>query len=182
VFSVDHCRLDPWLATERLLDRLTTVHSPCSEPVEDRFFAWHALPLREWFAGMVAARNYLIDRNRCWTGSESFLDVGSGYGTKLALAAEMGWRVQGVERHGPYREVSRRLFPEIPVVVAEAASFGGYSGFDLVYSYRLCVDLEDQRRLTDHIVSEMAPGGLLFLAGGPDPVGLRHVTGQVWVV
>lgn len=173
--------LDPWLATEKVLHHLAEVQG-VPGPKEERYYAWHPLPLQEWYAGMTLAQKYLIDRNRCWTGEESFLDVGSGYGIKLALAEALGWRPFGIERYQPYASVSTRLFPNIDVQVVNAFEYESYDKFDLVYSYRLCIDLDDQRQLTSHIVSRMKPGALFFFAGGPDPVGLTRVGDSVWAV
>lgn len=173
--------LDPWFAYDEVLNSLD--YPPGPHPEETSFYGWHPLPLHEWLPAMVAARDHLVEERRCWTGDEAFLDVGSGTGTKLALASALGWgRVEGVEHHASYAELSRHRWPDHPVTVAAAVDFDRYDEFDLVYSYRLCVDLGDQRELTALIAERMRVGALLFAAGGPDPDYLVEVAPGVWQV
>ncbi len=167
-------------AIDGLLRRYESTLLPPT-PDESRLYGWEPLPLREFINGMDVARQHLIDRNKCWTGNERFLDAGSGIGTKLFLAQAFGWQVVGIERHVPYIEVSRRMFPELFVAGGDAFEYPDYSDFDLVYTYRLCVNDDEQRQLIAHIVQQMHKGALLFSARW-DPVGLAPLGSQVWVI
>lgn len=170
---------DAWGAVQRLIDHYETQALPSEAPSESMFYGYRPLPLSEFFVGMEVARQCLIERNRCWSGEERFLDVGCGIGAKMVLAQALGWQVEGVERWLPYAAVAQNV---APVYAGEATTFSHYDSFDLVYVYRLCVDLDDERRLVEMITSQMKSGALLFHAGGPDPVGLEHVGDLVWQV
>ena len=150
-------------------------------PDESTFYAWEPLPMSEFLPGITRAREWLIERNKCWTGEESFLDVGAGIGTKLAVASLLGWTVEGCEHHVPYIELASRLFPHVPITLGEAFDFDRYDEFDVVYSYRLCVDDDKQRELTQWIVQQMRSGSLFFSPCW-QPEGLRPLGAQVWAV
>jgi SAM-dependent methyltransferase len=109
-----------------------------------------------------------------------FLDVGSGIGSKLFLASQSGWEAHGLESRAEYALVSKQLFPDLPVELGDAFAYQAYDQFDLIYSYRLCVDPDHQDCLNDIIAKQMKPGALFFSAGGPWPDWLEHVGGQVW--
>jgi SAM-dependent methyltransferase len=146
------------------------------------FHGWISLSLNEFFAGMEIAQQYLIDRNKCWTTKEKFLDVGSGIGEKLALAHAMGWDVAGIELRQEYIDQSIKLWPDFPVERANAFVWDNYDQFDLVYFYRPCVEEDLQGHLTNYIISKMKPGALLFGADIPEPQGLIHIAEQVWEI
>jgi 2-polyprenyl-3-methyl-5-hydroxy-6-metoxy-1,4-benzoquinol methylase len=128
----------------------------------------------EFLAGMTIVSNAGSGRR--------FLDVGSGIGTKLALASSLEFDVHGIECYSPYIEVSKRLFPDLPVTHCTAEVFDRYDRFDVVYCYRPCVKPEDQNALNRHISERMRSGALLFNVGGPSPLWLEHVDGEVWRV
>ena len=153
---------------------------PDERPGDTKFFDYHLLPVAEWGNSMEVARRALVDARRYWTGEERFLDVGCGIGSKLRLASAIGWKVSGIERWEPYANVARRAGFDVQTV--EASDYLSYFDFDLVYMYRLCVDIEAEEELVRLIVDRMAPGTLLFHAGGPDPTYLDHVGEHVWWV
>lgn len=138
---------------------------------DDEGFDLHSLPMGEFLRGMAACGE-----------PGSFIDLGCGVGTKLAVTHHLGWRVTGVERHPDYAAAARRLVPEAEIVTGDALDVD-LSGYDVVYSYRLMVDLEAQHELNAAIVRRMRPGALYFCAGS-DPVGLQpvDVPANVWRV
>lgn len=159
--------LDSALAVDQTVMRLESLlFTPHGD---DDGFDLHSLPLREFLAGMAAC-----------APPGSFLDLGCGIGTKLVLARMLGWDVTGVERHGDYAKVARRLVPEATITVGDAwtAELGS---FDIVYSYRLMVDLDAQHALNRSIAHRMRPGALYFCPGS-DPAGLEPVGPSVWRV
>lgn len=160
-------RHDPALAVDQTVMRLEagwfTPHG------DDAGFDLHPLPMGEFLAGMAVCGE-----------PGRFVDLGCGVGTKLAVAHFLGWQVSGVERHADYAAAARRLVPEADVVVGDAWDVE-LDGFDVVYSYRLCVALAAQQVLNAAIVARMRPGGLFFCAGS-DPVGLKPVGLGVWRV
>lgn len=172
---------DDWGAVQALVERLQDVVVPSiSTTQSDISYPWVSLPLNEFLAGMKVAQQYLIDRNKCW-GEHKFLDVGSGIGTKMHLAYSLGWNPSGIELRQPYITTSKWLFPEFPVELTDAHDYDKYAEYDLIYMYRPCIDLEDQRRLTNYIISLMKPDTLLFIAGGPDP-HLKEIGQGVWLI
>jgi SAM-dependent methyltransferase len=156
-----------------VIDELELSAVPKPTPPEDVWYAWQPLPLLDFFRGLSIVAKVAPD-------AKTFLDVGSGIGTKLALARLSGYVATGVEHHEPYASASRRLFPGEEVIVAEAEGFDGYSRYDVVYSYRICVNPDHQSRLNRVIADQLRPGALFFSAGGPYPDWLTHVGGQVW--
>ena len=153
---------------------------PSAEPSKSQFYEWFPLPLAEWGTSMELAQRTLIEERHYWSGDERFLDVGCGIGTKMRLAELMGWSASGLEYWEPYAQVARGH--GLDVTVTEASGFEGYDTFDLVYIFRLCVELDDEAALTAHIASRMRLGALLFHAGGPDPDWLEHIGESVWRV
>lgn len=138
---------------------------------DDTGFDLHSLPVHEFLAGLAACGE-----------PGRFVDLGCGVGTKLLIAHLLGWQTHGVERHADYAAAARRLVPEATVAVGDAWQ-ADLAGFDVVYSYRLMVDLDAQHELNASIVKRMSPGALFFCAGS-DPDGLEPVTAgsSVWRV
>ena len=141
-------------ALDGVLRRLEEPWLPPS-PDESVHYGYEPLGLAEFLAGLEVCAAH--------TQGRRFLDLGCGIGRSMLLALLMGWDVTGVEHHRPYAEVARRLVPEATVVEREAEEFEGYAAFDVVYSFRLCVEDEDQRGLERLIVSRMRPGSIVFL-------------------
>lgn len=148
-------------------------------PTDDAtFYAHYPLPVPEFAAGMAAC-------DAVFTGSpRSFVDLGCGFGGKLVIAHYLGWDATGVEINPEYVVVARRLAREAAIICADVTTFltaFDLTAFDVVYSYRLCVDLDAQRELNALIASRMRPGALYFCAGS-DPVGLEPAGLGVWRV
>jgi SAM-dependent methyltransferase len=150
------------------------------KPEQDRFFTYQPLALSEWLPNMTLAHAHLVAVNRCWSGEESFLDVGCGIGGKLRLAEAMGWHASGIERWEPYAK--HAIGAGFKVTVMDAAMYDGYDKFDVVYVYRPMVQEDDERGLTKVIVERMKPGAILFHAGNPSPEGLHHIGQELWLV
>lgn len=137
----------------------------------DGFFGNHPLPLSEFL------RNMDFIGEPC----KSFLDIGSGAGTKLLLARYLGWsEVAGVERDPQLSEFSRRLVPEAMIIDGDAFDVE-WGDFDVVYSYRLCQDLKRQDELAAHIYEMAEPGTLIVYPGAEFPFG-EYLGESVWRV
>jgi SAM-dependent methyltransferase len=154
--------------------------SKTPHPIIDRNHTYQPLSVAEFMNNMLLARGYLIATNNCWTGNETFLDVGCGIGGKLRLAEALGWNVCGVERWEPYAQ--HAIKAGFRVAVRDAALYETYDKFDVVYMYRPMIQEDDERDLTKHIVEQMKPGAILFHAGNPSPEGLHHIGEQLWLV
>jgi SAM-dependent methyltransferase len=162
-------------ATQELIERFEAQFLPRT-PYDDDWYGWISLRLDYFYAGMVAAREALGE------GGHRFLEVGSGIGSKLCLAHALGWDATGLERHAPYVEASRRLFPHVTVLEGSAEDFMEFADFDLVYAARVAIDRTRQARILRRMVDEMKPGALLFAPSvdGPYPEWLEHLGGFVW--
>lgn len=136
-------------------------------------YGWEPLPLFDFLEGMRVAANATTGRR--------FLDVGSGIGEKLEIAAMLGWTPQGVEVDPALAADSRTYWPH-KVVVCDAFEFDGYDEFDLIYCYRPLINPVDQDTLNRVIVEGARSGTVLFFAGGPYPQELTQLGAQVWKI
>jgi SAM-dependent methyltransferase len=93
--------------------------------------------------------------------ARSFLDVGCGPGTKMALARHFyGLEVSGIEIDPQMASQARK---HGSVVTGDALSVppGFYSGWDLIWLYRPFRDSTLERQLEERIMREMKPGQIL---------------------
>ena len=163
-------RHDPALAVDQALQRLESLlYEPHGD---DTGFDLHSLPMHEFLMGMSVCGQ-----------PGRFMDLGCGIGTKMLVALMLGWEVEGVERHDDYAEVARRLLPDSFIDTWDIWRNGmpNLTSFDVVYSYRLMTDLDDQHELNRRIVKRMRPGALYFCAGS-EPQGCDEVGHGVWRV
>jgi SAM-dependent methyltransferase len=165
---------DAIAAIQRLIERLEANYTPTGPKDDLNWYGWIGLPIAVFLEGMLAARRIL------GVGRHRFLDVGSGIGTKLILAHELGWATTGIERWRPYVEVSRHLVPFAKVHVGDGARYMSYGAHDLVYLYGIAVDPGDHEAINRHIARQLKPGALFFCARRPFPEGLEHVAELVW--
>lgn len=132
------------------------------------FYGYNVLPLWEFFAGLEGIEP-----------AGSFLDLGSGLGTKLFLARMLGWeRIVGVEHDPRLVQLARSLVPEAEIHQADASTWD-CSGYDLIYTFRLCLSLTVQDELGDHIAGTADPGTLVFYCGADFNYGER-INDWVW--
>lgn len=116
----------------------------------------------------------------------SFLEVGSGIGTKCEYARRCGLSVLGVELQAPYAEVAAAL--GVPTLLMDARDFTGYGSFGIVYVNCPLRDDAREAALEAHVRREMQSGSVLIQANdcGP-PQGWRTVLEEqsafrgVWV-
>lgn len=135
----------------KLQDELTPVHQHQSD-----WFAWQSLPLNDFFKGMQ------LIRDKLGPGRHKFIDVGSGIGTKLYLADCLGFEPYGIERNADYVAVSSKLFPEYPIYLVDALTFGKFGQFDVIYTFRIARDESLQQEINKYIVSNMKDGAIYF--------------------
>ena len=141
----------------------------------DAWYDWLSLPLTTYFQGMRAVRAY------CGPGRHRYLEVGSGIGTKLALAHALGYHATGIEHHAAYVDVSRRLVPHCPVIEGDAThQHGAYSSADIIYNYSIAIDPQRHQQVNEHIVANMRSGALYFTARRPFPDHLTPIADNVW--
>jgi SAM-dependent methyltransferase len=94
--------------------------------------------------------------------SPRFLDCGSGFGFVAALARELGFAVTGVEVEPSYVEISRRLFPSVPVVEGDLLAFDRFGEFDVVHYYGPFADEAVEARFERRVEEALRPGGVIL--------------------
>jgi SAM-dependent methyltransferase len=150
---------------------------PPKDPDAIERFSYIPLALEPFLKGMALCREVL------GLGRHRFLEVGSGIGTKAALAHALGFDAYGLEYHEPYVDVAHRLFPHVNYACGDARDpHLDYDEFDVVYCYRVAVNRDVQGKINRRIADDLHPGALFFSASGsgPYPEWLEHVDGLVW--
>jgi SAM-dependent methyltransferase len=171
-------------ATQALINRLEAHHTPPGPTQDPNWYSWIPLPHDTFLQGLLQARQIL---NRYGTpppsGRYTFLDVGSGIGTKLIIAHELGYHPTGIERWQPYIEVSRKIAPFAPVIHANANDIAvavGLRQFDLIHYYGCAPDPDRDGHIKQRITNAMKPGSILFTTRKPYPDHLERVAPFLW--
>jgi hypothetical protein len=161
-------------ALQRLVERLEAQLTPRGPTMDEDWYGWIPLPIATFLENMHSARHLM------GPGRHSFLDIGSGIGTKLILAHELGFEAHGVERWPAYANTSRQIAPFAEVRVCDAAQLGSYHAYDLVYLYGIATSQAEHDRINRQITSRMRRGALFFCARQPFPAWLEHLGGLIW--
>jgi SAM-dependent methyltransferase len=142
-------------------------------PADNDFYIWDPLPWAHFIDGIRIASEASEGRR--------FLDVGCGFGTKLAYMNYLGWETAGIDKWPHYIDGARELCPFSTVTLADLFDIDIFDA-DVVYTYRPGRTDETQAKVEEHIVSQMPPGALLFLAcRQPDQaLPLQHIAGEIW--
>jgi SAM-dependent methyltransferase len=119
----------------------------------------------------VTARHRLIARWRRrrvvknfppWRGQGRLLDVGCATGRFLQQMAAVGWRVSGIELDPEAAAKARTVTPD--VVVGDPAELElPAAAFDLVTAFHVVEHLPDPATALRHMLSWLAPGGLMIV-------------------
>lgn len=121
-----------------------------------------------------------------WEGErrKTFIDVGCGVGTKVAIAAEAGFDASGIEITPKYVAVAKRLVANTkmgyvfnslrypPTIHLGNALKHDYSNYDVIYFYWPIQHQPTERRLEAKMFRE-AKRGTLFIANG-------YQLGKLW--
>jgi SAM-dependent methyltransferase len=92
----------------------------------------------------------------------SFIDVGSGIGTKLLFASKiMRCSLTGIEITRKYIEIAKKIVPQAKLIHKDALRFD-YSAFDIIYFYRPLCDAKKQRELENRIVNTAKSGAYIL--------------------
>lgn len=161
-------------AVANVMDRLERAWYP--NEIVDVSEAWdyQAWPVDKFLAGLEVAAGL--------TEGRKFLDVGSGIGTKLALASEMGWEPHGVEFRAQYAAMTSYICPEASVAQMDARALTTYGTFDLVYAY-LPLRGPLMLGLVAEITRQAKATAVLFLPETDDLGGLgwKRAADAIWV-
>lgn len=133
-------------------------------PNDPQWHAYEALPFWDFLAAIRRASEL--------TDGRTFLDVGCGIGTKLAIMYSLGWTVTGIDHHLPYVEAARELVPEATVEHGEILEQTTFQS-DLVYLYRPARPLDLEIELEQYVLDRVSPGTVCFFPLRHDP--------EVWV-
>jgi hypothetical protein len=150
--------MDPALEA---LEREWTGHKLAGAHVQEGCLGWLPYPLREWRLLMEAARaNGALG---------PYLELGSGIGTKVLAARDLGYDGYGVENN--------------PVLVREAERLGAQTALDdvrtasvvhagIVYVNHPLAAEEDEMALERRVQAELKPGAVLIqVRSGHHPHG-----------
>lgn len=121
----------------------------------------------------------------------AFLDVGCGGGMKVALAATMFDRADGLDYDAGYVEVANRNLQAMSAFrcrafEADGLSFAGYDEYDVVYFFQPMQDIEGLLALERQIAANLRDGAVLIApyAGfvwRAEALGCRQVAAGVYV-
>lgn len=151
-------------AMSDMFDRLERAWYPAETVDISESWDYQAWPVDEFMAGLEVCAKM--------TDGREFIDVGSGIGTKMALAARMGFNVYGIEFRAQYSAMTSYLCPEGRVYDIDARGFSRYGSFDVIYAY---LPLRRMNALLEHMLPMVKPTAVLFL---PECDGLY---GRGWV-
>jgi SAM-dependent methyltransferase len=164
-----------WVASvDQAVNRLERLLAPRPTYTEaSEFYGYEPLPLDVFLAGLSALGV---------PGGRSYLEVGCGIGTKLAIASAAGWEATGLELDAETAAVAAKLVPEAIVTVEDARDFTGYGAFDAVFMFKPLMKDVAQAALERLIVAQMAPGSLAFFAHAVEKDLGAEVARHVWAV
>ncbi len=107
---------------------------------------------------------------------DRFLEIGSGPGSKMLIARELfGLEVHGIEFNPEYAREAVSL--GLHVMTGDAADFGDYHRYDLIWFHRPFRDPDSQAALEKRVWDDMAPGAVVITANleGPPPPDRFHI-------
>ena len=140
-------------------------------PFESQAIVWRPVLKRHQkdkpaFQG-AAGLHYNVFRQVVPWRRGSLLDVGCATGDFLEAMARFGWRVQGVEPHGPSAEQANRRLAgyadqAVRVGTLEQAGFPD-AAFDVITLWHVIEHLPDPRRTLQEIRRILKPGGLCLI-------------------
>ena len=124
----------------------------------------------------------LICQARKLTSGRSFIDIGCGIGTKLAIACAIGLEVAGLDFRPEYLELAGRVAPGAELLLGDAEAFDGYDRFDVVYSFQILTEFEPLEALEHLYAERIAPGAVLVLLGRWDAElpELERLAPEIW--
>jgi trans-aconitate methyltransferase len=92
-------------------------------------------------------------------GANRFLDLGAGIGTKVKIAAQMGYGAMGVDIIPAYISEARRI--GAPVTFCDVRK-APVAGFAVVYMNHPLADQAEQNALEARVLAELSPAAVLI--------------------
>jgi len=127
-------------------------------PLSDRPQSWGFV---SWDTAEVM-RELRLARSATQARRPTFLECGSGLGFVGAMAAELGFKVTGIEISPAYIDVSRTLFPTLAIEQADLETFEGYDKFDVVYYYCPFADDAVAATFERRVEKSLKSGGIII--------------------
>ncbi len=150
---------EPMMAVAIVLDRLERAWYPELMWKSDDLHVYVPWELNSFIRALTVA----IDA----TPGRSYLEIGCGIGTKMAIVAQMGFEVYGIEIRPQYIAIAHHLCPEATIVQADASGWDEYGRFDLIYSYRPFIQDSRQDEF-DRYQTECIRSGSILISPGRD--------------
>jgi SAM-dependent methyltransferase len=98
--------------------------------------------------------------------AHSFLDLGAGIGTKVLIAAQLGYQAMGVEVVPAYLTKAREIGANVAYGDVRSTSV---RGFGIVYLNHPLAVADEQADLEARIRAELSPGAALICVNSPSP-------------
>lgn len=93
-------------------------------------------------------------------GVKSFLDVGAGYGDKVAIAKKFLQIADGIEYYDKYVRKAKKY--GVTLKKADAFDFESFHNYELIYMYHPIAARDLYIKLVQTIMDKMAPGAFLL--------------------
>lgn len=125
-------------------------------PPEDRQFTpWMPFPIPAYISLLAEALPEVP--------GDRFLEIGAGPGSKMLIARELfGLEVHGIELNPEYARQAVSL--GLRVMTGDAADFGDYRAYDVIWFHRPFRDPDSQAALEKRVWDDMAPGAVVICA------------------
>jgi trans-aconitate methyltransferase len=97
--------------------------------------------------------------------AHSFLDLGAGIGTKVLIAAQLGYQAMGVEVVPAYLSKAREIGANVAYGDVRSTSV---RGFGIVYLNHPLADACEENALEARVLAELSPGAALINVHSPN--------------
>jgi 2-polyprenyl-3-methyl-5-hydroxy-6-metoxy-1,4-benzoquinol methylase len=162
-----------WAAVGLLIERLESAWLPAFIPPFRDTHIYEPLRVDQFLDALQVAGAH--------TEGRRYLEVGCGIGTKLLVAAVLGYEVTGIDNRRQYLAVAEWLTRQraegepvpvelensVPICLEQAdARYYDHQFFDVIYANRIIVDNDGQTEYESMLARSMKKGAVLILPNG----------------
>lgn len=178
--------LDQGITDTRVLEvmRSTPRHIFLDEALSIRAYEDTALPIGH---GQTISQPYIVARMTELLLSrgplKKVLEIGTGSGYQAAVLAQLVGQLYSVERIQPLLKKARERFRRLGLRNITSDLSDGTLGWERYAPYDGIITTAAPREIPDHLLHQVAPGGILVIpVGGDGPQELRVITrvGDSW--